>query len=83
MKTNIGHLEGASGLAGIVKSIMILERGQIPPNALFEKLNTKIKAKLNNLQVSTATLATLARAYILRFRAYYVVHRSSLHCPYN
>lgn len=51
VKTNIGHLEGASGLAGMVKSIMILERGRIPPNALFEKLNPKIKAKLNNLQV--------------------------------
>lgn len=57
MKTNIGHLEGASGLAGIMKSIIILERGQIPPNALFEKLNTKIKAKLNNLKVRAARLA--------------------------
>lgn len=51
VKANIGHLEGASGLAGIIKSIMILEKGMIPPNALLEKMNPKIKAKLNNLQV--------------------------------
>lgn len=54
MKANIGHLEGASGLAGIIKSIMILEKGMIPPNALLEKMNPKIKAKLNNLQVRVA-----------------------------
>lgn len=51
VKANIGHLEGASGLAGILKSIMILEKGIIPPNALFEKWNPKIDAKFNNLQV--------------------------------
>ena len=51
VKTNIGHLEGASALAGILKSILILEKGLIPPNALFEKLNPKINAKFNNLQV--------------------------------
>lgn len=50
VKANIGHLEGASGLAGILKAIMILEKGVIPPNALFEKWNPKINAKLNNLQ---------------------------------
>ncbi|CAN9081152.1 unnamed protein product [Alternaria alternata] len=44
VKTNIGHLEGGSGLAGIAKSILILEKGFIPPNALFERLNTKVPA---------------------------------------
>lgn len=59
MKTNIGHLEGASALAGILKSIMILEKGIIPPIALFEKLNPKINAKFNNLQVCLAALVPL------------------------
>lgn len=51
VKANFGHTEGASGLTGILKSIFILEKGIIPPNALFEKLNPKLNAKLNNFQV--------------------------------
>lgn len=54
VKTNVGHLEGGSGLAGILKCILILEKGFIPPNALFEKLNIKINAKRNNVQVRIA-----------------------------
>lgn len=42
VKSAIGHTEGASGLAGIIKSVMILELGMIPPNANFEKANPKI-----------------------------------------
>lgn len=42
VKAAIGHTEGASGLAGIIKSVMILESGMIPPNANFEKANPKI-----------------------------------------
>jgi len=44
-------LEGGSGLASILKTIMILEKGIIPPNALFEKLNPKIKASFYHLEV--------------------------------
>ncbi|KAH8722886.1 polyketide synthase PksD [Phaeosphaeriaceae sp. PMI808] len=53
VKSNMGHLEGGSGLAGILKSILILQKGIIPPNALFEKKNPKINAKRNNIQVPT------------------------------
>ncbi|KAI1171055.1 hypothetical protein F4777DRAFT_591503 [Nemania sp. FL0916] len=42
VKANIGHLEGCSGLAGMVKAILMLEKGEIPPNALFEEINPKI-----------------------------------------
>ncbi|KAL1857091.1 Type I Iterative PKS [Diaporthe australafricana] len=56
IKANIGHLEGGSGLAAILKSIMILETGTIPPNALFEKLNPKIKAKFYHLEVPTSCI---------------------------
>ncbi|KEY72258.1 hypothetical protein S7711_00257 [Stachybotrys chartarum IBT 7711] len=53
IKANIGHLEAASGLAGILKCILILERGIIPPNALFERLNPKINAKANKIAIPT------------------------------
>ncbi|KAH7310724.1 hypothetical protein B0I35DRAFT_439590 [Stachybotrys elegans] len=53
IKSNVGHLEGGAGLAGIVKAILILEKGIIPPVALFEKLNPDIDAEFYNLHVPT------------------------------
>ncbi|KAF1852053.1 polyketide synthase PksD [Cucurbitaria berberidis CBS 394.84] len=57
VKSNVGHLEGGSGLAGILKCILILEKGVIPPNALFEKLNAKINAKRSNIQVPSSCIS--------------------------
>lgn len=52
LKSNIGHLEGASGLAALIKTILVLKKGIIPPNANFEKLNPKIDAEFLKLNVS-------------------------------
>ncbi|KAL8336217.1 hypothetical protein RB601_000166 [Gaeumannomyces tritici] len=41
-KTNHGHLEGASGVAAIIKTVLTLEKGIIPPNINFEKCNPRI-----------------------------------------
>ncbi|KAK2611358.1 hypothetical protein N8I77_004702 [Diaporthe amygdali] len=53
VKANIGHLEGASALASIIKSILILEKGVIPPNALFEKINPDIDVDFYHTEVPT------------------------------
>ncbi|KAJ4355911.1 Highly reducing polyketide synthase sat13 [Didymosphaeria variabile] len=37
VKSNLGHLECASGLAGLFKSLLIVEKRCIPPNADFKK----------------------------------------------
>lgn len=51
LKPNIGHLESASGIAGIVKAVLMLEHGLIPPNIWFEKLNPSIPADEWNFKV--------------------------------
>ncbi|KAI1378904.1 hypothetical protein F4677DRAFT_412357 [Hypoxylon crocopeplum] len=51
VKANIGHLEGSSGLAGVLKSVLILEKGIIPGNANFEKINPKIDVDFYHTKV--------------------------------
>ncbi|XXX76158.1 SDR family NAD(P)-dependent oxidoreductase [Sorangium sp. So ce134] len=42
LKTNIGHLEAAAGVAGLIKAVLCLNRGVIPQNLHFETLNPRM-----------------------------------------
>jgi acyl transferase domain-containing protein len=53
IKTNIGHLEGASGLAGVIKAVLMLENKMILPNTNFETPNPRIPLDDWRLNVST------------------------------
>ncbi|KAM0256727.1 hypothetical protein ACHAQJ_004795 [Trichoderma viride] len=56
VKTNIGHLEGAAGIAGLIKGVLALERGRIPPNINFIKGNPKIDFENWKVKVPTEML---------------------------
>jgi amino acid adenylation domain-containing protein len=42
VKANLGHLECASGMAGLIKAVLVLQHKQAPPNAALQKLNPLI-----------------------------------------
>lgn len=51
VKSNVGHMEGASGLAGLIKTSMVLREGKVPPNANFQSPSKRIPLQGWNLQV--------------------------------
>lgn len=53
-KTNIGHAEAAAGIAGLIKVVQSVERGAIPGNLHFERLNPDISFDGTTFAVPTA-----------------------------
>ena len=60
VKTNIGHTEAASGLAGIIKTVYMLEEGLIPPNINFETSHERIYLRDWNMRVRSSIPVTLS-----------------------
>ncbi|KAJ5737446.1 Acyl transferase/acyl hydrolase/lysophospholipase [Penicillium malachiteum] len=53
VKSNMGHTEGAAGVASLIKVVLCLEKGVLVPNAGFSEVNPKIllddwKLRLSN-----------------------------------
>jgi phthiocerol/phenolphthiocerol synthesis type-I polyketide synthase E len=42
VKTNLGHLDAAAGIAGLIKVVLALRHGAIPPSLHFTRLNPRI-----------------------------------------
>jgi acyl transferase domain-containing protein len=57
VKPNVGHLEGCAGLAGVIKSILSMERGMIPPVAEFKTVNPRLKLDAWRLTIPTELTA--------------------------
>jgi acyl transferase domain-containing protein len=55
VKSNIGHLEGASGIISIIKAAMMLDREFMLPNAEFKNPNPNIPMREWNMRVLTTT----------------------------
>ncbi|MDW7695041.1 SDR family NAD(P)-dependent oxidoreductase [Flammeovirgaceae bacterium SG7u.111] len=52
VKTNIGHLEGAAGMAGLLKVLLSIKNKQIPSSLHFDKPNPEIPFEELNLEVN-------------------------------
>lgn len=61
LKTNIGHLEGAAGLASVIKTVLCLQHRHIPPNLHFTTLNPLVR-----LDGTSIALATAPREWTVR-----------------
>ncbi|PWY84065.1 ketoacyl-synt-domain-containing protein [Aspergillus eucalypticola CBS 122712] len=57
VKPNLGHSEGASGLSGLLKTILALENKIIPATARVKIINPRIKCKDWNVDIVTANQA--------------------------
>ncbi|MCC5666154.1 SDR family NAD(P)-dependent oxidoreductase [Nostoc sp. CHAB 5784] len=53
VKTNIGHLDAAAGIAGLIKTVLVLEHQQIPPSLNFEQPNPQIDFANSPFYVNT------------------------------
>jgi acyl transferase domain-containing protein len=54
VKTNFGHLEAAAGVAGLIKVVLTLEHGELPPSLHFRTPNPHIDWAALPVRVVTA-----------------------------
>ena len=72
VKTNIGHLDAAAGVTGLIKTVLALKHKQIPPSLHFEEPNPQIDFANSPFYVNTRlsewkTNGTLRRAGVSSF----------------
>ncbi|MFY2564261.1 SDR family NAD(P)-dependent oxidoreductase [Corallococcus terminator] len=53
VKTNLGHLEAAAGMAGVIKAALVLKHGTVPPHLHLEKVNPQIPLDELGLHIPT------------------------------
>lgn len=57
IKTNLGHLDAAAGVAGLIKAVLAVQRGVIPPSLHFTRPNPAIDFESGPLRVATEQTA--------------------------
>lgn len=55
VKTNVGHLDAAAGIAGLIKAVMAVKHGILPPTLHFERANPEIDFAAGPFFVNTAS----------------------------
>ncbi|HEX6373717.1 MAG TPA: type I polyketide synthase [Longimicrobium sp.] len=54
VKTNLGHLDAAAGVTGLIKTVLSLQHGELVPSLHFRRPNPRIDFGRNPFQVVTA-----------------------------
>ena len=54
VKTNVGHLEAAAGIAGLIKVALCLEREHVPPHLHVRELNPRLTTAGSLLEIATS-----------------------------
>lgn len=54
VKGNIGHLDGAAGIAGFIKTALVLHNKQIPPTLHFHRANPRLNLENSPFFINTA-----------------------------
>ena len=57
VKTNLGHLEAAAGVAGLIKAMLALHHGRIPKNLHFRTLNPRVRLADSALALAEESIA--------------------------
>ncbi|HRQ33949.1 MAG TPA: type I polyketide synthase, partial [Anaerolineales bacterium] len=53
VKTNIGHLESAAGIAGLIKSVLALQNEVIPPHLHLKEINPYLSLEDSRIEIGT------------------------------
>jgi amino acid adenylation domain-containing protein len=62
IKTNVGHLDAAAGVAGLIKAVLALEHQQLPPSLHFERANPALQLPESPFYVNASLAAWQAGA---------------------
>ena len=54
VKTNIGHLESAAGIAGLIKLIQMLRNRQVPPHLHLKTVNPLLRLEESPIEIPTS-----------------------------
>lgn len=53
VKTNIGHLESAAGIAGLIKAVLAMQHEAIPPHLHLKEVNPYLSLENSRLEIGT------------------------------
>ncbi|KAL9086711.1 MAG: hypothetical protein Q9165_007030, partial [Trypethelium subeluteriae] len=65
VKDNIGHAEAASGVAGVIKTLLMIQHKTIPKQANFTSLNPRIKNSISDqIRIPKDTQPWISKLYV-------------------